>query len=160
MSYPLKTVYHKQGSTEFVCSDGAKIVIESGGKFYNESVFDTTAATTAIPNYGLTIITTTAASVSQLEAPEKGIRKEIISLSTFVQKIKTVAGTRLSGSTLARVASFAANTTQGKIHGGGGRFLSLVGRSTAVWAVTGKGGTTGGSSGVALTAVVTLTSTT
>ena len=76
-----------------------------------------------------------------MERPELGIYKEIVSLSTFIQKVKTVSGTRLTDSTLGRVASFSANTTQGKAHGGGARCLQLRGRSSAIWAVVGIGST-------------------
>lgn len=149
MTYQPKTVYHQQGSTKLVCSSGAEIaieeggylVIESGGKMVDETVTMSTAASTAMANNGLSVIKTTAAAVYILERPELGIYKEIASLSTFLQKVKTVAGTRLTDSTLGRVIDFVANTTQSKAHGGGGRCVQLRGRSSAIWAVVGIGST-------------------
>lgn len=82
------TVYHEMG----------------GDRVINENVSRTTAASTAVPNHGLTILKGSAAMTCTMDAPDKaGVMKRVIFLTTLVQKLKCAPS--VNGSTATKVFS-------------------------------------------------------
>jgi hypothetical protein len=150
MTYFPKTVYHKQGSTELVCSSGATITIQNGGNLavssggkitmadgarMLESVRTHTSSTLALTPSGISIITAATSGKAgkvffTLGAPKAGVRKILVQGSTFAQKVR--------GSTVAKAVYFGTTSllsfTMSKTTKGLNKTcVELVGLSTVRW---------------------------
>lgn len=118
-----------------------------GPKAYRVPIEGWTSGASTIPStsvtltkYGVSIIGTTGSSgtsaastaTQQLPAPEPGIEKFVVNVSTASLAISTVTGSayfRTSASSTYQYATFGAN----------GAYLKVVGISTALWQVTSIG---------------------
>lgn len=110
----------------------ATVFMEQGGdRQINENVTRTTAASTGIANYGVTILAATQAATFNMDAPDrKGISKRIISLSSFVFKIRTnPAG--VNRSTYRQV-----QVTNSSKYKWKGTAIDMVSYSTVLWYAT------------------------
>ena len=104
------------------------------GAVGDESVSATTAASTGVANYGVSLFNTKAAATYTLNAPLLGSRKTVIVAdTTFTQKIKT-GGATINESSAADVISVAL-TTATKISGFA---VELYGASTSMWYMAGS----------------------
>lgn len=81
---------HMEGSTKWVCSSGGEFEVQNGGKITDDNVTRSTAANTAVPNYGMTVAN---CSFSQtLAAPALGCIKDVIFLATTGKKARLKTG--------------------------------------------------------------------
>jgi len=102
--------------------------------FYNGAVDDqsitvTTAASTAITNYGVSVLKSAAASVFAMDPPALGCQKHIVFQSTLVLKLKAAGATIVSNTTIDDVLSAGVTATMKDR----GLCCKLIGASTAAW---------------------------
>jgi len=99
------------------------------GAVGDESVADTTAASTAVDNYGVTLLRSTANATYALNAPLLGSRKTVIfGDSTYVQKLK-FTGASVNEDGTHDVLAVTLDTNQSPV----GFAVDLYGASTAKW---------------------------
>jgi hypothetical protein len=105
------------------------VFMEQGGdRQINTNISRTTAASTAVSNYGVTILKGSAAMTCTLNQPDrKGITKQVIVLTTFVTKLKCPP--TVNGSTATKVFSIANSTKFDHI----GTSITLYSLSTSAW---------------------------
>lgn len=102
-----------------------------GGPVGDESVTTTTAASTAVPNYGVTLLKSTADATYVLEAPLLGSRKTVIFASSYTQKVRT-NGASINVNSTIDVISCQLDPTAVDY----GCAVDLYGASTSVWYMT------------------------
>lgn len=131
MSHQPGTIYRQQPT-----STGQLMIVSTGAAIRDQSVVVSTAAGT-IKNHGLSVLAPSAATVFTLQAPALGCRKEILTYSTLVLKVKTAStGHKINGSTATKVYAISATTKLIKQ----GVMIKLIGASTVAWygVVTGQ----------------------
>lgn len=81
---------HMEDSTKWVCSSGGEFEVQSGGKITDDNVVRSTAASTALANYGLTVVNTSLNHT--LAAPALGCIKDVVFLATTGKKARLKTG--------------------------------------------------------------------
>jgi hypothetical protein len=124
MSHQPGTIYRMQPT-----STGQLMVVSTGATLIDQNVSKSTAAAVTLKNHGLSILAPSALGVFTLAAPVLGCRKEVLTYSTLVLKVRTQTGGSINGSTLRNTFAISGTTKLTKQ----GVMIKLIGASTKAW---------------------------
>jgi len=135
-------IYMEQGSTKLCAESGAEIELQSGavvdeqaGASVKAPIELNSSADKAMNCNGLSIIRSTIANTHTLARARAGVRKTIVSFSTFTQTIRgaSAVGVRFGSTANVFYSLSITGTTKTKARGS---MVQLQARSSAVWIVT------------------------